>query len=201
MWETLAIPVVLILALAVLLWFVTEARGKWFLKLALIIALPAMSIATWRSLDSYMGWPTPEKPPEKSLFLWGAVREPSLKNGDNGAIFVWLLPVRYEEQEKNDHKIFTYEPLTNEPRAYKLDYSRELHEKMEVAKELIKEGRSVLFGKLDGSPKIEDGETEGEGGIIGQQGGRGIGGNFADDSLMFYELPPSFMRPKGNPGE
>lgn len=194
MENMLPIPIAFVVVVALMLWMIIGAKGKWAVKLAVILFVPALSIVIWRSLDSYLGWPTPEEPPSRSIFLWGAVREPNEKEGDEGEIFIWLLPVKYKEQDKGDYKIFEYEPEAREPRAYKVRYSRGLHEGLEEAKKMIGEGKTVFFGRA-GDGSAGDGPP-GEG--IGDARGRDGSGGFShgDDEFRFYDLPPSLFRPK-----
>ena len=195
MWQTLVIPVAFVVVVALLLWLIIGARGKWGVKLALIFLVPTLSIIIWRSLDSYMGWPTTEEPPQRSFLIWGIVREPNQKENDKGAIFVWLLPVERRDQKKEGQTIFTYEPLEREPRAYKLPYGRELHEGLEAAKEMIKEGRTVFFGRGE-EGESGDGDSNGVGGDV-TNGRDGVGGfSHGDDEYRFYELPPPVFQEK-----
>lgn len=197
-YVTLAIPIAFIVLAAVLLWCLIGSKGKWWGKLILIIAVPAFGIAVWKSLDSYLGWSTPERLPNKFILIWAEVREPDKK--DPGAIYLWV-----QSYEPIDSKNpLDYKPENQEPRTYKLPYSRKWHEQLEAAKALLKKGRGVVFEmKGQGQGNIE-GEEGKEGGDKGQEGrgDKSKEGKSGDSSLSqeqeyeFHELPPAKLPDK-----
>ena len=140
--STLAIPIAFIVLGAILLWCLIFTKGKWPIKLFLIITVPAFSVAVWNALDSYLGWPATDSVPEKSILLWGEVYEPNPQSGDPGKVCVWL--IAYDDLAQNNSP-FKYSPEKNEPRAYRLPYSRKLHEQLEQAKKMIKGGKTVFM--------------------------------------------------------
>lgn len=195
---TLMIPIGFLIMVAILLWYNIATKGSWLIKLFLIIAVPIFGIAVWRSLDSYLGWPTPEQLPEKFILLWAEVREPNPKVGEPGKICLWTYS--YKESKDGDSPgAFDYRPSVGEPRAYKLPYSRLLHQQAEQAKEMIKGGKIVVFQRKKGKGRGGgEGEGEGEEGEgtdqpgregSGRRGGRG-GDSREEQEFQFYELPP-----------
>ena len=77
-----------------------------------------------------MGWPTDDKLPPKFLLHWAVIQEPDVKLGDEGSIYVWARPIsesEIEHKEWNDYLLSFYDGKS-EPRAYRIPYSRELHE-------------------------------------------------------------------------
>lgn len=124
---TVAAVAFVILA-ALLLWLLAAQRGRWPVKLALIVAVPAFGFAIWHSADSLKGWPTGTKPPKTATFVWGVVVEPDPQTGDRGAIYLWLA-------------------AGDTPRAYRLPYSRPLHKQVEQAKTLTKRGTTVAVAR------------------------------------------------------
>jgi hypothetical protein len=126
------IPVVAIafvLLGGLLLWFVIGGRGAWWLKLGAIVVTCGFTFAVWNALDSFSGWPTDQRPPARALLVSSTVDEPK-------AIYVWLVaPARSD--------VFGYRPDKAAPRAYRLPYSRELHEQVTRGAALAKKGRPV----------------------------------------------------------
>ncbi len=193
--RTLAIPVAFILLAALLCWMLIGAKGKWWLKLLTILIVPSFGLAVWASISSYKGWPTTDEPPEKALLVWGVVHEPDPRTGNPGVIYLWLTPIR--EDSGGTLNPLGYESRNGEPRAYRLPYSRQLHDALTGAQAAAKEGRPMMFGKgkrgrrSDGSRREEDGEpVEGEGDARpgGVGGARGDGER---EQYQFYDLPPA----------
>lgn len=108
-----------------LTWLLTSARGNWKVRAVVIVAAPLVAAALWLGRPSTAGWPTTARPAE-SLFVWAQVREPNPSAGDQGEIFVWLLP---------DGSV--------RPRAYEFPYSRKLHEQVQRAMGGVKHGAQV----------------------------------------------------------
>lgn len=126
------IPVIAIgfaLVAGLLLWFVIGSRGRWWLKLPVIAASCAFTFLVWAALDSFSGWPTAQTPPRRALLLASSVDEPR-------AIYVWLV-------EPSEPGPLEYHPDGAEPRAYRLPYSRQLHEEVEKASKLASGGQRV----------------------------------------------------------
>lgn len=173
--STFAIPGAILLVSALACWAIIDARrGKWWLKLILIIIVPTLSILCWRAVGSYLGWATPDMLPEKGLLHWADIREPA-KKGDKGVIYVWLVPFG-KDAEKS--VILGYRSSGREPRAYKMPYTREKHKMLNAAMGMIREGRPVVLKR---SPK--------KGGSLSGQQGDSLTERRADE-LLIYELPP-----------
>jgi hypothetical protein len=182
--ETLVIPLGFLVVIAIGLWTFIHLKGKWWIKLPIVVGSTSFVIAVWASLASYRGWPTATKTPEKFVLLWGEVREPNRQIGDDGAIFLWVV---HYSPTKTKPNLFQYSPRPGEPRAHKVPYSRKLHQQIEEAKELIKQGRGVVMehepgGKEDGSGKNRPGKNG--------DGREGSDGQGQEQEYRFYELPP-----------
>jgi hypothetical protein len=136
------IPVIAIgfaLVGGLLLWFVLGSRGPWWIKLPTIVATALFTFVVWGALDSFSGWPTAQVPPQHALLLGSSVDEPR-------AIYVWLLaPAAPGPLE--------YRPDSGEPRAYRLPYSRELHEQVDRASRLARTGQPVELKVMQGRPR------------------------------------------------
>ncbi|MEK7192277.1 MAG: hypothetical protein AAB646_02070 [Patescibacteria group bacterium] len=153
---TLVIPLAFIIFAAILVWYLIGAQGKWWLKMACVIALPSFGLAVWKSLDSYIGWPSKSPSPDEFVLIWGEAKEPDSKIGDPGAIYLWLVP--YDEEVDNQSgSVFDYAHGPREPRAYQIPYSRDTHEELEKAKTLMRKGHRVMVKR-----KVDGGQTPGE---------------------------------------
>jgi hypothetical protein len=114
---------------ALLLWLVIGGRGAWWVKFGAIAVTSAFTFAVWGALDSFSGWATDENPPAHALLVGSTVDEPR-------AIYVWLVaPFK--------GSVLEYQPSRGEPRAYRLPYSRELHEQIDRGNTLARQGRPV----------------------------------------------------------
>jgi hypothetical protein len=131
------IPIGFALLGGLLLWFVIGSRGRWWLKLPTIAVTSLFTFAVWNALDSFSGWPTAENPPAHALLVASTVDEPR-------AIYVWLVP-------PDAPGLLRYRPERSEPRAYRLPYSRQLHEQVDRGTALAKQGRPVELQRMQGT--------------------------------------------------
>jgi hypothetical protein len=120
---------------ALLLWLVIGVRGAWWVKLGAIVATCAFTFAVWGALGSFSGWATNETPPEHAMLVASSVDEPN-------AIYLWLVA-------PSKPGVLDYRPGKGEPRAYRLDYSRQLHEQVDRGSALARRGRPVEFSRRD----------------------------------------------------
>jgi hypothetical protein len=126
------IPVIAIgfvLLAGLLLWFVIGSRGAWWVKLGAIVVASTFTFAVWDALGSFSGWPTEQDLPSRSLLLSSSVDEPK-------AIYVWVIP-------PSPSGVLAYKADTSEPRAYRLPYSRQLHEQLDRGTAMGTQGRPV----------------------------------------------------------
>lgn len=211
--HTLAIPIAFILLAAVLCLLLIGSKWKWWQKLAVIVIVPAFGLVVWAAVGSYKGWPAVEKLPTKSLIYWMLIREPDPKRDDPGAIYVWLKPLDAARGGRNP---LEYAGPRDEPRAYRLRYSRKLHLGLQSAQNAIRDGKPVVLDLTDaanrgeqtaggvasqganGSPPQNRGADGGDAGAgAGAGGGEGGHGrtprprnNEALEGFKIYELPP-----------
>ncbi|MEK9151797.1 MAG: hypothetical protein AAB692_00350, partial [Patescibacteria group bacterium] len=163
-------------------WYAISAKGPWWLKLFLIVVIPLMGVYSMKELVSYQGYPTSEPVPEKGLLMQIDVREPNKESGDPGVINVWLRPLG---AGKKGPGFLEYDPK-REPRAYRMPYSREMHERLEQARQMMGRGKRVVVGMR---------------GVRGSLFGRGSGqsgGTYGDSEseIEIYEMPPVHLPPK-----
>lgn len=195
----LAIPVAFIILAAIACWYAISVKGKWWIKLCIIITVPCFGIVSWYAMTSYFGWPTSQSLSGKVLLLWVEIREPDPRIDDAGAIYLWIVPV--DEKQAGSPDIIEYRPADREPRAYRLKYSRKAHERLFRAREMLKKGKSVIL-EWDGDSRGDAGdmldtETE-EAEDSGRSRGSRYDGN--DQDFRMYELPAPLLPPKGGDG-
>jgi hypothetical protein len=89
-----------------------NVRARWPVAVKVsVTVLTFIGLAFgYLSLHHLFGWPAPSDPPSDALLLAAEFREPQ-KNGNAGAIYLWIKP-----------------PGDTAPRAYALPYSQELHQ-------------------------------------------------------------------------
>jgi hypothetical protein len=174
------IYIALTLVAGLLLWFVIGARGKWWLKLPLIVLVPAFMFVVWHSLETFSGWPTTSKAPTTAYYVYGYVIEPDVNVHLVGAVYIWLVP------GTTKHGALDYAPKAGEPRAYKLAYTRQLEKQVLGANQEVAHGHPVMFSsKHPGQRGTKPGKT---GGAIRQTKG----------TYHFYDLRPQLPTRKGS---
>ena len=177
-----------ILLAILLLWFVIGAKGHWFNKAAMILVSLYFCLSVGLSVSEFMGWPTDKALPEKFLVHWAVIDEPDVKSGSEGSIYVWVRHLSNPEKEYdewNDYLLSFYDGESR-PRAYRLSYSRGLHERTQEAIDMLTKGEGV-GGTSEGEGKEGDGEgLEGE----GTEEGEGGGSLTRNGGIMFHKLPP-----------
>ena len=130
------LAIAFLLLAGVLLWIVIGSRGAWWLKLPVIVGTCAFTFAVWDALGSFDGWATAHEPPARALFVSAVVDEPD-------AIYMWLIA-------STEPGMLGYRPRDGEPRAFRLPYTRQLHEQTERASRLTTKGRHVELHKVPG---------------------------------------------------
>lgn len=184
---------------SVLLWFIISGKGRWWPKLLAILGVVGFSAILWFSALSFSGWPTHVSLPDKALFVSGYAVEPDDKQ--DGAIYVWLVA------PPADSSIYEYQAKDGEPRAYVLEYSRDMHEQVQGASEATAAGKRVAFsskGQPEGGQQVRAGGRRGDqqqaqgGNGNGNRPGNNRGGRTGTRGGQggFYILPPSQLIPK-----
>jgi hypothetical protein len=118
----------------------------------------AFTFVLWDALGSFSGWPTDSGPPDRAMLVASSVDEPK-------AIYVWVIA-------PSGHGPFVYRPDTGEPRAFRLPYSRELHEEIEKAAQMTARGQQVEIRRTT------------------RNGQSGSSGHRPSRSFRVYRLPP-----------
>ena len=176
--HTLAIPIAFALFAALLLWLIIGCRGRWWIKLMLMLATVAVSLQIWLSLDSYFGHPRLMKfkamNGQTAFLFWAKIDEPS--SIDPGAIYMWLRPTR-------EIAAGVWAFMTDEPKLYKFPYDREFHQ---ATQNFI-----VRIMQLRGAPiEIQFAKQEEHKGKGKADSEMGLG------QARVYVLPPQQLPPK-----
>ncbi|RJQ71438.1 MAG: hypothetical protein C4519_19525 [Desulfobacteraceae bacterium] len=119
---------------AVLVWVMIQTPGRYLIKAALTPPIIWYGVVLYFAVQNLMGWPATHKIPESSLLLAVRVNEPNPAQNSPGAIYLWV----NEASDTTDapqsngipldpRMVFKFQNL-NDPRAYKVPYSREMHE-------------------------------------------------------------------------
>ena len=94
----------------------------WIVKSSLIVITMIFYIFTYNSFRDLVGWPTNESLPDRFRLISAQIYEPNALINSEGAIYLWVTDM----DELAGLGI---------PRSFKLDYNKELHEK--VSKSLV----------------------------------------------------------------
>jgi hypothetical protein len=115
------------------LWLLARARGRWLPRAALIVAVIGYAWVVWQALASVDGWPAHGEPGPAAVISYTA-DEPRW-------LYVWTVPLKPDADSP-----LGYRPAAGEPRAWRLPYSRQLHEELQRSLERGREqGRPVLL--------------------------------------------------------
>ena len=185
-----------VLIAALILWFIIGSKGHWGSKAIMILLSLYFCLSVGFSVRDFMGWPTEEDLPEKFRVYWLVIDEPDPKGDSGGNIYVWLQPNSTTETVHDsweDYLISFYDG-DSEPRAYRLPYTRELHEQAQEALGTLMGGGGVggtSEGEGEGEGEGDGDEGEGEGEGKEDQGGHGGGSLSRNGGIMFHDLPPT----------
>jgi len=135
----LAFCVLAFLLLLALLW------SSWpgWLKSLLVLAVTALYFQAYQVAHSVLGNPSPDALPPQFVMLAAVVEEPGPKSA--GAVYLWVTPI-----QEGTRRL--------QPRAYKLPYSRGLHEQVNLG---LKKGRDGVSQM--GVAELKDGNGLGLG--------------------------------------
>jgi hypothetical protein len=115
-------------ALAVfVMWISFGKRPSMKFKIILSLLLPAVYYLHWIALQQSKGWPSDQTLPTQFELISADVVEPNPNIGLKGGIHLWIRPTD-----------------NGAPRAYALNYSRELHKKLFDTKQQIAQGRRQI---------------------------------------------------------
>ena len=189
----IALPLLLLVFGGLTFWLLTESHLKWYLTTACITTFCAFTIVFWSSIHSFLGWAAHENDmPEKVLIHWAIIKEPNKFTEFEGAIYV-LIETAVQEEPNVVLRFFGYKKDKIEPRLFKLEYNRNLHERL--SKNImpkLKSGQPV-YGKLTKEAPLKRGLSMQDG--KGKQS-KGDGSESQEQEWHFHELLPSEIHSK-----
>jgi len=168
--NTLFFPFMFLLLAVLLLWIIIGCKGWVSAKIWLINMVVFFVLIFWLAVGSYTGWPTAMPMPEQARLLYVLSAEP-----DNIYILAEMHDAT-ELYEKNWYDFIYYKPVDT-ARLFKIDYSKEAHQKLEEAMEEAKKGKFVILSKKK-IAKYGDSDMN-------------YGGQTKNADMQIYILPPS----------
>ena len=93
------------------------SEWPWYTKAVTIVLTSAFYLVTYFSFPPLLGWPTAENPPKQFRLIAAHVVQPNKETGDEGTVYLWLTEIENMT-------------ATGKPRAYRVGYSNELHERI-----------------------------------------------------------------------
>jgi hypothetical protein len=169
--EAITLIAAYVIPLVLVVWLWLGPRSIW-IKGLITALLPAFYFLHWQGLQDYKGWPAEQSLPEKFELIAADVVEPTAHNQQQGRIYLWVRPDLGGATGK------IVEENTN-PRAYRLPYSRKLHEMLFETRKRIQAGQQQIG-------LLRDDEGGGSGGATVGYGYR----------LEFIDKPKSQLPPK-----
>lgn len=136
------LAVAFVILAAILTWVLIQLPGHHLIKAVLIPPVIWYGLALYLTAPNLMGWPSTQKLPENSVLLAVRVREPLPAENDPGAIYLWVDQrsgagtAEKTGTGMNPHTFFKSKP-DNAPRAYKIPYSRAMHEAIVQARKKL----------------------------------------------------------------
>lgn len=102
-------------------------RWPAWVKTACILLFGALAFKTYESMSGLLGWPTTQELPEQFVFVAAWVDEPDQQDSDDGVIHIWAI----ESSADGPASL---------PRAYTLQYDRNLHQQINNAMQRARQG-------------------------------------------------------------
>ncbi|HIF50118.1 MAG TPA: hypothetical protein EYQ42_01045 [Thiotrichaceae bacterium] len=93
------------------------SKWSWPVKAMTIIITSVFYVVTYYSFPPLLGWPTTQHPPSQFRLISAHVVQPNKETGKEGSVYLWLTEIKNMSDSA-------------EPRAYELQYSSELHERI-----------------------------------------------------------------------
>ena len=189
----MSITLAFILLTSLILWFVIGSKGLWSIKAAIIVLTLYLCLSVNLSLDNLMGWPSRQDLPEKFQVHWILIEEPDKKSHGEGNIYLWTANLSSNADDEGSFFMSFYNNNLHKPRAYRVDYSKELHKQAQGALEMIRGGQTVIGTNGNGKQGKQGGKGEGKG-----EGGEGGGSLSRNGGISFQKLPKSKLPSKGD---
>jgi hypothetical protein len=107
------------------------SRWRWWIKGGAIAITGLFFLASFLVIKSLLGWPTQARMPARFELIASRVVEPDPFIGNPGAVFLWV-------EEIGDDAL-----PNGRPRSYKLGYTEELADTVQLAQDVIATGEQV----------------------------------------------------------
>lgn len=120
-----------VLIAILLLSAIIYTKWPWRLKALTIVLVSAFYVITYFSFPPLFGWPTDAEMPKRFNLVAIYVQEPNKSTGEEGEIFLWATNLENG-------------PTRQEPRAYRLPFTGELHAKVVEAGNKMRKGLPQL---------------------------------------------------------
>ncbi len=127
-------------------WAIFGKRFSTLHKIIICLLLPMIYFIHWQSLQSTKGWPSDQILPTQFELISADIVEPNPIEKIAGNIHLWIRPSE-----------------TEPPRAYILDYSRDLHQRLFETKKRMASGRRQIGLLYDTSNTGQSGASIGGG--------------------------------------
>lgn len=203
MIETIGVPIAFAIFSSMSLWIIIGCKGNWLIKSGFILATTLFSICLWDSLDGLSGWPTKTDLPKEFEIKWIIAKEPNLRTGKSGGIYVWAIDLHPEET--NEDNIDLSGIRVGVPRVHKVPYSRKLHMQALEIQKMIAKGKRFFarYGEkgvkggncqhCKGTGKAKGGKGKGKCTHCKGTGGRSLSNK---TEPQFHKLPPAILPDK-----
>lgn len=134
--ESILLLVITYSALAVLLvgLHIYSSVPVW-VKIGTILLVGGFFFATYNALHGMLGWPTKRELPEEFLMIASRVIEPDKIGNAKGDIYIWAASINDSYPDR-------------EPRAYRVNYSPELHVELDKADWRMRRG-IIQMGRIE----------------------------------------------------
>ena len=158
-----------------------NSRWSWTVKAAAIVVVSALYVVTYYSIPPLLGWPTSQQLPKRFNLIAVYVQEPDKATGKVGEILLWASDMAEG-------------PRGAEPRAYRVPFSAELHQKVEEAGNKIRKGLPQL-GELReekvGANATRASSASGEQKKVDSPGrsAESVAGGQSSANIEFFDLP------------
>jgi len=158
-----------------------NARWSWTVKALAIAMVSALYLVTYYSIPPLLGWPTDQSLPKRFNLIAVYVQEPDKASGRAGEILLWASDMAEG-------------PRGAEPRAYRVAFTKSLHEKVQEAGNKIRKGLpqlgEVKDEKVAGRAKAAS-SAEGEQKTVDTAGksAEAVAGGQSSTIIEFYDLP------------
>ena len=129
----MGLSIAFVIISAIVLWFSIRTPGQVIIKAILIPTTIWYGLALYYTVPNLVGWPVSQPIPDNSQILAIRINEPNPLHNDPGAIYFW---VQVKPESKNSKpklagllnpKSISSADRQNQPRAFKLPYSRKMH--------------------------------------------------------------------------